>query len=151
MTFKAMKIKIESGEHSHKVQKALFDQDYTWQSGDTSPLYTGQVDFAHHIYTTDAGKIGRQYGAQTIQDAYFQDSAKTEHFLIDGEFVTGMPIRFMLEPVERPPLGLKPRNIHDRMRMLEVLEAMHRYVKADMKIPLEWHHEYIDFTKKFVD
>lgn len=40
-----------------------------------------------------------------------------------------------------PPLGLQPRYIHDRDRVLEILEAVRRYVLAGKKVPTEWIHE----------
>ena len=37
-----------------------------------------------------------------------------------------------------PPLGLKPRKIHDRDRMNEIISAIERYSEALMPIPKEW-------------
>lgn len=38
----------------------------------------------------------------------------------------------------RPPVGLKPKEIHDTIRALEILDAMERYAKASMAAPAEW-------------
>jgi hypothetical protein len=38
----------------------------------------------------------------------------------------------------KPPLGLKPKNIHDTVRALDILDAMQRYASANMPVPLEW-------------
>lgn len=40
-----------------------------------------------------------------------------------------------------PPLGLKPRKIHDRDRMNEIISAIERYSEATMPIPKEWTDE----------
>jgi hypothetical protein len=45
---------------------------------------------------------------------------------------------------ERPPLGLSPRNIHDAIRMTDILFAMRRYVDAGKQIPGEWLDELED-------
>ena len=42
---------------------------------------------------------------------------------------------------EKPPIGLKPKHIHDKERALEILSAMQRYTDADLKIPQEWISE----------
>ena len=42
---------------------------------------------------------------------------------------------------QKPPLGLKPKEIHDQQRALEILEAMKRYVLADEPIPTDWFNE----------
>ncbi len=44
-------------------------------------------------------------------------------------------------PLQRPPLGLKPKNIHDTIRALDIMDAMERYAKAGMAVPLEWVSE----------
>jgi len=48
--------------------------------------------------------------------------------------------------MEKPPLGLKPRYVHDDQRITEILEAMNRYVTSNqrMKIPHEWTKELGD-------
>lgn len=46
--------------------------------------------------------------------------------------------------VENIPIGLKPLSIVEKERTLEVLEAMHRYVKADQIVPKEWRTELVE-------
>ena len=41
----------------------------------------------------------------------------------------------------KPPLGLKPKRIHDKNRALEILEAMTRYIEDGSDIPKEWVEE----------
>lgn len=43
--------------------------------------------------------------------------------------------------VEKPPLGLKPKWIHDKQRKREIIEAMERYSNAGKPIPAEWVEE----------
>lgn len=45
---------------------------------------------------------------------------------------------------EKPPLGLKPKSIHDRERAMEIIAAMERYTNANKKIPREWICEIAD-------
>ena len=39
---------------------------------------------------------------------------------------------------KKPPIGIKPRFIHDSDRMEEIIEAMERYSIAEIPIPVEW-------------
>lgn len=41
----------------------------------------------------------------------------------------------------KPPLGLRPRFIVKRQRIIEIFEAMLRYVDADKKVPKKWRKE----------
>lgn len=45
----------------------------------------------------------------------------------------------------RPPLGIKPRYIHDEERFSEIWEAMKRRSFKDC--PSEWYEEMIDILK----
>lgn len=40
-----------------------------------------------------------------------------------------------------PPLGLKPKYIHDKTRIREILDAMERYSEQRFPIPIEWIEE----------
>lgn len=42
---------------------------------------------------------------------------------------------------DKPPIGLKPKEIHDRARKEEIPNAMMRYVAADKEIPQSWLDE----------
>ena len=41
----------------------------------------------------------------------------------------------------KPPLGLKPKYIHDKARIKEILDAMERYSYQRFPIPIEWVEE----------
>ncbi|WP_270568531.1 hypothetical protein, partial [Bacillus sonorensis] len=43
---------------------------------------------------------------------------------------------------EKPPIGVKPRFIHDEQRAEELSNAMMRYIQVNRKIPAEWLEEY---------
>ena len=46
----------------------------------------------------------------------------------------------------KPPLGLKPRKIHDQDRMNEIISAIERYSEESMLIPKEWTDELRDLA-----
>ena len=41
----------------------------------------------------------------------------------------------------KPPLGLVPKFIHDKQRVIEILDAMERYSYQRFPIPIEWIEE----------
>lgn len=43
--------------------------------------------------------------------------------------------------VSKPPLGLKPKYIHNKARIKEILDAMERYSYQRFPIPIEWVEE----------
>jgi hypothetical protein len=43
--------------------------------------------------------------------------------------------------IVRPPLGLKPKWLHDSERKIDIIEAMERYAKVKKPIPIEWIDE----------
>jgi hypothetical protein len=45
------------------------------------------------------------------------------------------------ENANRPPLGLTPKSIHDRVREEEIISAMVRYLKVRKAIPDSWLSE----------
>lgn len=46
-----------------------------------------------------------------------------------------------MENSQKPPVGLKPRYIHDGERIDEILCAIERYTDANMSIPKSWVEE----------
>lgn len=47
-----------------------------------------------------------------------------------------------------PPIGLKPKSIHDALRFHEVQAAIFRYIEGGYKIPVEWIEEYNELITK---
>lgn len=45
------------------------------------------------------------------------------------------------QTTSKPPLGLKPKYIHDKARVKEILDAMERYSYQRFPIPIEWIEE----------
>lgn len=43
--------------------------------------------------------------------------------------------------MDKPPLGIMSKTIHDQRRAIALLEAMERYVDMDRAIPVEWIDE----------
>lgn len=60
----------------------------------------------------------------------------------------------MQEPVEQPPIGLRPEHIFEyemcRDRIFEIFEAIARYSEAQKPIPYEWCEEMELRLRKFV-
>lgn len=46
-----------------------------------------------------------------------------------------------MQTVSKPPLSLKPKYIHDKARIKEILDAMERYSYQRFPIPTEWVEE----------
>lgn len=46
-----------------------------------------------------------------------------------------------IQTVPLPPLGLTPKLIHNKKRVLEILDAMERYSEQRFPIPIEWVEE----------
>ncbi len=44
--------------------------------------------------------------------------------------------------IEKPPLGLKPKWIHDQQRQDEIMAAINRYLEAGKTPPKEWAAEF---------
>jgi hypothetical protein len=45
-----------------------------------------------------------------------------------------------------PPLGLKPRKIHNGQRAIEIQQALLRYIAAKKPIPSEWYVELCELS-----
>ena len=52
-----------------------------------------------------------------------------------------MKIDYPTTTVSIPPFGLKPKYIHDKTRIREILDAMERYSEQRFPIPIEWVEE----------
>jgi len=52
----------------------------------------------------------------------------------------------IIEQLELPPLGLKPRRLHDAGRIKDIVSAINRYREAKLEIPKEWTEEYNDLV-----
>ena len=52
-----------------------------------------------------------------------------------------------MENIQKPPVGLKPRYVHDGERIDEILCAIERYTDANMSIPKSWIDELRDLLK----
>lgn len=61
-----------------------------------------------------------------------------------------MPSAEEVNPIREPPLGLKPRWLHDEQRLAEVDAAIERYTKERRIVPQEWldEQEHLQFQKR---
>lgn len=48
-----------------------------------------------------------------------------------------------LQNTVKPPLGIKPRAIHNEERMKEIVAAMQRYIDVGRRPPKEWIEEML--------
>lgn len=51
----------------------------------------------------------------------------------------------------KPPLGVRPRYIHDEQRSRDLAEAIVRYLNEGLPIPSEWVCEYNELRAKTQD
>ena len=49
--------------------------------------------------------------------------------------------------MKKPPLGIKPKRIHDMDRILDLERAIYRYIDAESAIPVRWIDEYNELIK----
>ena len=54
----------------------------------------------------------------------------------------------MTESAKKPPLGLKPRMIHNHQRIVDILHAMLRFTTQKKTIPVEWIDELMDLENE---
>lgn len=47
----------------------------------------------------------------------------------------------------KPPLGLKPKYIHEAQRLSEISAAINRYMLFSKEIPIEWVEEYNELAR----
>lgn len=58
------------------------------------------------------------------------------------------------EVINKPPLGLTPRNVWIQKRFIDVTDAIGRYFNAGLRIPTEWMDEYkelVDDINKYIE
>ena len=60
------------------------------------------------------------------------------------EFTTEHGTFYVDDLGSKPTIELQPRNIHDSLRVQDLLAAMQRYVAANKAVPNEWLEELID-------
>lgn len=50
---------------------------------------------------------------------------------------------------QKPPIGIIPRHIHESSRLIDILEVILRYVRADMRLREEWISELGDLMGSY--
>jgi hypothetical protein len=137
---KAMKIRIESPTHCKYIQDALFEAGYGWQTVTPKSHYEPCTKTAAWIFAYDDGSLTwdheEDYGTSHPLEEYVWTPQKS--FMKAADYYKQPetpPI------IESPPLGLKPKKLHDKQRLIEIINAMYRYVSTDNVIPAEWFAE----------
>lgn len=51
--------------------------------------------------------------------------------------------------IDKPPIGIKPRKIHDFQRLTELFAAVLRYMEHEKKVPWEWVDEIRDLINVY--
>lgn len=127
------KVRITSPEHSAKVQEAAFKLGYGWCGDQKTVQYANQGG----LFFEASGYKNLSY--ITYGTAEYLDEHESPEYELIGEAF--FPIS------ERPPLGLRPRDIaereFDQARSKEILAAMTRYSEAGKHIPSEWMSELV--------
>jgi hypothetical protein len=59
----------------------------------------------------------------------------------DGDKAVKEAFDSIVAKLQAPPIGLKPKKLHDQERLIEIIDAMYRYVSTDNVIPVEWFAE----------
>lgn len=49
--------------------------------------------------------------------------------------------------MNKPPIGILPKFIHDEQRLHEIAAAIQRYASNRLEIPTEWIKEYNDLLR----
>lgn len=55
---------------------------------------------------------------------------------------------FHQDQPKKPPLGVKPRWLHDEQRLQDLGGAIYRYLSDKMPIKIEWVEEYNEIIRR---
>lgn len=55
-----------------------------------------------------------------------------------------------MSEIQKLPIGLMPRRIHDSERVKEIFDAIERYTDANMPIPKSWIEELKDLFNVYL-
>lgn len=99
----------------------------------TAGIVTGRVSFKHPQFD----QVPRHFGMSFAEQYLVTDFSALERYCL----------RDVLS--SRPPLGLKPRKLHDQHRQDQIEEAIERYMRDDKPLPLEWVEEYNELVKRY--
>lgn len=112
-------------------------------------------DSTFYIVIREATRLGY---AVSFWAKKMASHARIDFYRHEGLRITTDPNEFMRyvaaktgkewEAEEKPPLGLTPKYIHDRMREQEIQEAIDRYKLANKEVPEEWLREHFDLISK---
>lgn len=98
------------------------------------------------IYAKIAQELRISRGAAKVR--LFRDlyaaQARGKSLVFDRSNVdfAGLELLAAAHLVSKPPIGVKPRNLHDERRANALDEAMVRYLNEDLPFPIEWATEW---------
>lgn len=120
MTFTAMKFRVESPEHSEKIQKKLFEMGYAWNGG-----ISGLLDRAGALYARTNGTIG--YDVFDLDEEFFNCWEGREYTLkeiISYELVQVKtdPVLPPVELIELNGLKYKKSELEEALKLIKPME-----------------------------
>ena len=92
-----------------------------------------QNSFGNWVYSTFPWSLDSRYGI-------WNNNLYPNDFELYKEPSVEIPVTCKT----KPPLGLRPWNIADNERVVEILEAMLRYTKVNKDIPEVWMEELVE-------
>lgn len=120
--------------------KHIFSYDSRWMLTMTSEI--GEYYFKNHknieAYVVN-GKITTEKPLEGKRTTWQQ--------LVDKIIETSPGAKEVVEMPVAPPVGLRPRSVVEQQRLLEIFEAMHRYVQVGKEVPIEWRVELDDLLR----
>lgn len=138
-----LKIRIIDEYHDRSVQKALAELGLRWYSREA--FWQADEGGNHSLYVDTTDKYLSMMPRQDPQsESFFVNDDRQEMFLHSDGKLYGSP---EVKHVERGPLGLKPRKLHDEQRLQELLAAMTRFTEAGKEIPEAWIVELFTVNK----
>jgi len=151
-----MYFRVESPEHSMRIQRELTNLGYKWNfPGGDKPNQDMANRKDPYLYTTSSGDIFRTDDRRHVLLYYTYPEYKLDNLgyitsvsgVETSPYIADHNSEAIPVTADRPPLGLKPRKLHDESRLKEILAAMTRYAEAGEEIPEKWIIELATVNK----
>lgn len=102
----------------------------------------------HDVYQRLADTLGISREAAKVRmlaSAFIPQRGSSKSILFDAPHLERLMMAYCVRDVlgtPKPPIGVKPRNLHDEERANALDEAMVRYLNEDLPFPIEWAVEW---------